>query len=72
MNFLFLVLIPKELMMNIEHAMAILYLVMLLTSNEEISFHEEDLLMNDETHHRMLRLTEYQTSTIDLIDVLGK
>jgi hypothetical protein len=59
-------------MMNIEHATAILYLVMLLELNEEIMFDEEDRLMNDENHHRMLQLVGYQTSTSMLIDALGK
>ncbi len=47
--------------------MAILYQVMLLKLNEEINFYEEDLLMNDENHHKMLQLTRYHSSTIILM-----
>jgi hypothetical protein len=35
-------------------------------------FDEENLLMNDVNHHKMLRLAIYQTSTIILIDALRK
>jgi hypothetical protein len=34
---------------------------MLLTLNEEKVFDGEDRLMNDENHHKMIRLEEYHT-----------